>query len=250
MPQIVRARVQLIAWTQFQPPADIDWQTDADGGQALAEFAGRACYQAWDKTNPATATNADYLHHILEVGHLAVLEHSSVSFYLTGISRSLSQELLRHRHFSFSQLSQRYPPPTDAAVVEPAAIAADPELHAKFVAVTEAALRAYTELLEGLQDSADGRQPAGLVRKQARQAARSVLTNASETRLVVTGNYRSWRHFIAMRGSEHADIEIRTLALGCLRELRRVAPNVFADFGITRLADGTEVASSPLATES
>ena len=77
-----------------------------------------------------------------------------------------------------------------------------------------------------------------------------MLTNASETRLVVTGNYRSWRHFIAMRGSEHADIEIRTLALGCLRELRRVAPNVFADFGITRLADGTEVASSPLATES
>ena len=61
------------------PPADIDWavdpDTDADGGQALAEFAGRACYESWNKPNPATATNAGYLRHILEVGHLSVLEH-------------------------------------------------------------------------------------------------------------------------------------------------------------------------------
>ena len=80
MPQNVGPRVQLVAWTQFQAPADIDWRTDATGGQALAEFAGRACYQAWDKTNPATASNAGYLHHILEVGHLSVLEHGSVPF--------------------------------------------------------------------------------------------------------------------------------------------------------------------------
>ena len=52
------------------------WETDADGGQALAEFAGRACYQSWDKPNPATATNQGYLRHILEVGHLSVLEHA------------------------------------------------------------------------------------------------------------------------------------------------------------------------------
>jgi thymidylate synthase (FAD) len=65
----------------------------------------------------------------------------------------------------------------------------------------------------------------------------------------VTGNYRAWRHFIAMRASEHADIEIRRLAIVCLRELQAVAPAVFADFEITVLADGTEVATSPLATD-
>ena len=89
MPEIVPLRVQVIAQTQFSAPADVPWDTDADGGQALAEFAGRACYQAWDKPNPATATNEGYLRHILEVGHLAVLEHGTVSMYVSGISRSL-----------------------------------------------------------------------------------------------------------------------------------------------------------------
>ncbi len=90
MPEIVSPRVQTIAWTHFEAPEDVPWDTDTDGGQALAEFAGRACYQSWKKPNPATATNAGYLHHILEVGHLSVLEHGSVTFYLTGISRSLT----------------------------------------------------------------------------------------------------------------------------------------------------------------
>ena len=132
--------VRAIAWTHFEPPEDVPWTTDADGGEALAEFAGRACYQSWSKPNPRTATNAGYLRHILEVGHLSVLEHGSVTFYLTGVSRSLTHELIRHRHFSYSQLSQRYVPERDAAMVEPDVIAADPELHARFVAATEASL--------------------------------------------------------------------------------------------------------------
>jgi thymidylate synthase (FAD) len=246
---IVPLKVQAIAWTHFEPPADVPWDTDTDGGEALAEFAGRACYQSWKKPNPATATNAGYLRHILEVGHLSVLEHGSVTFYLSGISRSLTHELIRHRHFSYSQLSQRYVPEKDAAMVEPDVIADDPELHAKFVAASEAAVAAYTELLEGLEKKFADVEHATLRRKQARQAARAVLPNATETRIVVTGNYRAWRHFVAMRASEHADVEIRELAIACLRELHRIAPNAFADFEITALPDGTEVASSPFVTE-
>jgi thymidylate synthase (FAD) len=249
VPEIVQPTVQVIAWTHFEIPDGIPWDTDADGGQALAEFAGRACYQSWKKPNPATATNAGYLHHILEVGHLSVLEHGTVSFYFAGISRSLTHELIRHRHFSYSQLSQRYVPERDAAMVEPDVIAEDPELHARFVAASEAAVAAYTDLLEGLEKKFADVEHATLRRKQARQAARAVLPNATETRIVVTGNYRAWRHFIAMRGSEHADVEIRALAISCLRELNRVAPNVFADFEITSLPDGTEVASSPMVSE-
>jgi thymidylate synthase (FAD) len=250
VPEIVAPEVRIIAWTHFEPPPDVPWSTDADGGQALAEFAGRACYQSWRKPNPATATNAGYLAHILEVGHLSVLEHGSVTFYLSGISRSLTHELIRHRHFSYSQLSQRYVPERDAAMVEPEVIAEDPELHAKFLAATEASVRAYTELLEGLEkrfaDVSDGTAR----RKQARQAARAVLPNATETRIVVTGNYRAWRHFITMRATEQADVEIRQLAIACLKELKRVAPNVFADFAISELPDGSEVATSQYAWES
>src|SRR6266487_3085371 len=79
VPDIAPLSVQVIATTQFQPPAEVPWSTDTDGGQALAEFAGRACYQSWSKPNPATATNAGYLAHILEVGHLSVLEHGTVT---------------------------------------------------------------------------------------------------------------------------------------------------------------------------
>ena len=245
MPPIAPLRVQVLAQTAFTPPEDVPWDTDADGGQALAEFAGRACYEAWDKPNPATATNQGYLRHVLEVGHLAVLEHATVTMYLTGVSRAVAHELVRHRHFSFSQLSPRHVPGRDAAVVEPAAIAEDPELHERFLAATDAALAAYGDLLDGLEQRIADVPNATLRRRQARQAARSVLPVGLETRIVVTGNYRAWRHFVAMRASEHADVEIRELAIACLRELRRVAGNVFDDFRISALADGTEVAASP-----
>jgi thymidylate synthase (FAD) len=128
-------------------------------------------------------------------------------------------------------------------------IAADPELHAKFVAATDASLAAYTELLEGLEKRFADVGNATLRRKQARQAARAVLPNATQTKIVVTGNYRAWRHFVAMRATEHADVDIRELAVACLRELQRVAPNAFADFAIAALPDGTDVASSPLVSE-
>ncbi len=240
-------RVQIIAQTQFTPPDDVDWTTDADGGQALAEFAGRACYQSWSKPNSATATNAGYLRHILDVGHLSVLEHGTVTMYITEVSRSLTHELVRHRHFSYSQLSQRYVPERDAVVIEPDVIAEDPQLHELFTEATAASLEAYGKLLEGLEKRfADVAAPISQ-RKLARQAARSVLPNATETRIVVTGNYRAWRHFIAMRASEAADVEIRALAVAALRELQRLAPNVFSDFQVITLDDGTEVASSPVA---
>jgi thymidylate synthase (FAD) len=247
--ETVPLKVQLIAKTEFFPPADVPWTTDEDGGQALAEFAGRACYQSWAKPNPATATNAGYIRHIIEIGHLSVLEHGSVSFYLSGLSRSLTHELIRHRHFSYSQLSQRYFPEKNAAMVEPEVIASDPELHAKFLQIAEASVAAYTDLLAGLEKRFADEPNATLRRKQARQAARAVLPNATETRIVVTGNYRAWRHFIAMRASEHADVEIRALAVECLRQLHKAAPNAFSDFVISQLPDGTEVAASPFVTE-
>jgi len=242
-------RVQLIAKTEFIAPPDVPWSTDADGGQALTEFAGRACYQSWSKPNPRTATNAAYLRQIIDVGHFSVLEHASVSFYITGLSRSCTHELIRHRHFSYSQLSQRFVPERDSQVVLPPGMEDDPELQELFLQAADASRQAYATLLAKLEAKFADEPSAVLRRKQARQAARAVLPNATETRIVVTGNYRAWRHFIAMRASEHADVEIRRLAIACLRQLADLAPAVFADFEIATLADGSEVATSPLATE-
>ncbi len=249
MAETAPLRVQLIAKTEFLAPPEVPWTTDADGGAALVEFAGRACYQSWSKPNPRTATNAAYLRHIIDVGHFSVLEHASVSFYITGLSRSCTHELIRHRHFSYSQLSQRYVPENDAQVVVPPGMEDDAELLEIFTAAADASRTTYTELLARLEAKFADQPNAVLRRKQARQAARAVLPNATETRIVVTGNYRAWRHFIAMRASEHADVEIRRLAIECLRQLVDVAPAVFSDFEISVLADGSEVATSPLATE-
>ena len=249
MAETAPLRVHLIARTEFVAPPDVPWHTDADSGQALVEFAGRACYQSWSKPNPRTATNASYIKHIIDVGHFAVLEHASVSFYITGISRSCSHELVRHRHFSYSQLSQRYVPEDDASVATPPGMEDDPDLQQIVLDAADASRVAYLDLLAKLEARLADQPNAVLRRKQARQAARAVLPNDTETRIVVTGNYRAWRHFVAMRASEHADVEIRRLAIACLRELAAIAPAVFADFEIAVLSDGTEVATSPLATD-
>ncbi len=249
MAETAPLRVQLIAKTEFLAPPDVPWSTDADGGAALVEFAGRACYQSWSKPNPRTATNAGYLRHIIDVGHFSVLEHATVSFYITGVSRSCTHELIRHRHFSYSQLSQRYVPEDDSHVVIPPGMEDDEDLQQIFLAAADASRATYSELLARLEAKFADQPNASLRRKQARQAARAVLPNATETRIVVTGNYRAWRHFIAMRASEQADVEIRRLAIACLRELVDVAPQAFSDFEIATLADGSEVATSPLATE-
>ena len=76
-----------------------------------------------------------------------------------------------------------------------------------------------------------------------------MLANATSTAIVVTGNYRAWRHFIGMRATEAADVDIRGLAVDVLVELQALAPNVFADFRVSTLADGTAVAASPLVGE-
>lgn len=221
-----------IAWTHFDAETVknlVPWETDADGGQALAEFAGRACYQSWRKPNPATATNQGYLKHILDVGHYSVLEHGVVTFYVTGVSRALTHELIRHRHLSYSQLSQRYVDSAQTEMIEPDIIAEDPELHEKFVAATTEARQFYRYFVRSLDEKFTNNLEMSKTqkRKLARQAARAVLPNAAETKIVVTGNYRAWLEFIPKRHSPEADVEIQAFAGGVAQALRKLAPNVF-----------------------
>ncbi len=78
------------------------WVTDSEhDASTLVEFAGRGCYQSWHKPSPATSTNEGYIRHILEMQHYSVIEHAGFTVMLTGISRSCSHELVRHRHLSF-----------------------------------------------------------------------------------------------------------------------------------------------------
>jgi len=217
----------------------VSWQSDTTvAGEYLSEVAGRVCYMSFAKPRPGG--NQAYLGHILEVGHGSVLEHATWNFLITGVSRSLTHELIRHRAgFGYSQLSQRYVDESVAEYVEPAIIAADPNLHEIWLETVESAHRGYCKLVEGLNAKLVDEPDRTLRRKRARQAARSVLPNATETKVFMTANARAIRHFIEMRGSRHAEDEIRQLAIALLQRMQKEAPNLFGDYELIPLPDGS-----------
>ena len=221
------------------------WKTDTDvAGQKLVEVAGRLCYTSYAKPRPGG--NAAYIGHILEVGHGSVLEHAVFNFILTGVSRSFTHELIRHRAgFGFSQLSQRFVDETGCSFVEPDPIAEDPELHRIWLEAIDACQNAYKALADGLAAKFAHMEDKTLRRKKAREAARSVLPNATETKIFVTANARALRHFIEMRGDAAADAEIRKVALALLRILRVESPALFGDYTIVDLPEGGQAASTP-----
>lgn len=186
----------------------------------LIEFAGRACYQSFNKPNSSTRLNADYIANIIAQKHESVLEHSSVSFYVQGVSRNMLLELERHRHLSFSVISTRFVSMEDAMVVVPVPMRVDED--EVMETLDPEVAKNYRSMVEGLQGE-------GYSRKQAREAARYLLPGNLETKFVVTGNLRAWRDVLKKRYSVHADAEIRLFASAVLELLRKEAPSVFAD---------------------
>lgn len=194
--------------------------------QDVLEFAGRACYQSFHKPNPATLNQSNYLENIIEQGHESVLEHGSATFYLTGVSRALTHELIRHRHLSYSQLSQRFVDESEAKMVMPPAIAT---LFKPGDKPYDRAVKSFKKSVKDYEKLAEKLAEKGLPRKQAREAARAVLPNCTETRIVVSGNFRAWRDFLKKRLDPAADAEIRTVALNLHSHLMDIAPDVFKD---------------------
>ena len=245
MSTITEPRVELIAHTILacdgrSPVIEGHMSLDPDAGDAqqLVEFAGRSCYQSFHKPNPATARNADYIARTLHgQKHWSIAEHATATFYITGVSRALLAEITRHRHLSFSVLSQRFVSEEDANIVIPPAVRSakeineayyDEELGGGVIGATEnlkvmadLAIATYAGLVEELQEV------EGLSRKQAREAARAVLPNMVETRIVVTGNLRAWHEVIERRTAPDADAEFQEVAGLIRQELQKLAPEVF-----------------------
>lgn len=202
-----------------------DWEAPEKGGwtwgEMLLEFAGRLCYLSFGRPNALTRKISDYLANIRSQGHFSVYEHVVVSFYFDGISRNCGYEMLRHRHFSRSELSQRFVNMEDANTVTPPALAGNDDT-GMLIDVRTFARTVYAAIVEHLTAQ-------GVSRKPAREAARAVLPGMTETRFVQTGNLRAWRHFLTMRGNIHADAEIRAVAVAVAGELVRMYPNAMAD---------------------
>lgn len=226
--------IRVIAHTVFRPEAvaDTGFRVDPEGTDAanLSEFSGRACYQSYGKPNPATATAMGYHKHIIDVGHLSVFEHGTVSLLFNGISRSFTHELVRHRHFSYSQLSQRYCPMGNGYEVPPL-YQGDEEWQRENQDILSDVWSMVEQAYEMLVDNtrSEGRI---IPRKQAREAARAVLPNMTTTQIVVSGNHRSWREFIQKRATVHADAEIRAAAVKVFELLSALEPALYQDMSI------------------
>lgn len=206
----------------FEAYATLPPQAGTSDADYLGVFAGRACYQSFHRPNSKTAPDADYLASIIEKQHESVLSHASAVFYVTGVSRSLTHELVRHRWLSFSQLSQRYVDESESEYVPSPLVRTDHTADVALWGVHQEAQKAYQLLVDVFTN-------AGYSIKRAREAARSVLPNATETRLVVSGNLRAWRDFLKQRLSVGADYEIMAFAVEIHRLCKEIAPYSFRD---------------------
>ena len=179
--------------------------------EEVIEKAARTCYLSSPKDREK------FIRRVVKAGHHSVLEHAVATFRISGVSRALTHQLVRHRLCSYSQQSQRYVDETSFRYVEPDSIKNDPEAHKMFTKFIDDARNVYTNL-----------RKLGIKKEDAR----FVLPNATETQIVVAANFREWRHIISLRGQKDAQWEIRKLAIEILKILKEHAPSVFFDFEI------------------
>jgi thymidylate synthase (FAD) len=188
--------------------------------ETVIEEAGRTCYQSYNKISEGSAER--FIKMIIKNGHESVLEHGYASFKISGISRSLSHQLVRHRIASFSQQSQRYCKEDQFDYVIP------PSVRDKYVGDESSLLFQYQEMMRNIQDLYNRMVREGIKPEDAR----FVLPNACCTQLVLTCNLREWRHIFKERYNLAAQWEIRQMCKEILKVLKPLAPIVFADFKI------------------
>jgi len=229
------------AFFAFLSQQGTGWRRSAGATQAeeIVEIAGRVCYMSFGERQ-SPRDNRSYLENLIKSGHESVLEHVNWTFLMEGVSRAFTHQLVRHRPgWAYSQLSQQYHDEAGAAFVEPEELRQHPEALEQWREAMEQARAAYIKLNELLGSAIDhaGREEMRAIRS----ASRSVLPNATETKIVVTANARALRHFLQVRGSIEGDSEMRRVSAELLKLLMREAPKLFEDFEISTLADGSPI---------
>ena len=208
-----------------------DGGTDAD---VLTEFAGKSCYMSFDKnlnlnlSKVGGRPNSAYIQDgIIGNKHGSVLEHSTVTFFLTNVSRVVTHELVRHRAgTAFSQTSGRYVRSNEIDMYMPDELAVYPEAVAVFIKAMNGMEDNLAELVEitGIDTMTNFD-----LKKRLTSAFRRILGNGQANHLVMTANHRAWRHIIEMRTSVHAEEEIRVIMGDVARQLKAKFPTIYAD---------------------
>jgi len=192
----------------------------------LIERACRTCYLSFHRYDPPKSTN-ELIKKVIRKKHHSVLEHAHATFRIKGGSRVFTHELVRHRLISPSQESQRYVCYADKPgrkktrefefVTPPSFIGKNYNFSEAYNKQVEQCYQLYEKMLD-----------AGVPPEDARY----ILPNSTTSEIVITANFREWRHFIWMRTNPRAHWEIRKIAIGILKILQKEAPIVFWDFVI------------------
>ena len=147
---------------------------------------------------------------VIKMGHTSVVEHAYFTFAISGVSRALTHQLVRHRMASYSQQSQRYVE-QGMEYVTPPKILEDEKLR-----------KEYDEMMKKIWNFYDK-----LKQEVPIEDARYVLPNATKSKIIVSMNARSLLNFFELRCCLHAQWEIRKLAWRMLHLVKKVAPTIF-----------------------
>lgn len=212
-------------------------------GSMISKTSGQICYQSFSPNRTKNNNIDKYITNIKKQSHFSVLEHANYTLLLYGVSRSLTMEFNRHRHMSPSQVSQRYVDGKCLRFVERPDFQNDEELHTMFESRIDKAYFDYHKLAEILMDRQENDPTLVNLsktdrRKMCNQAARALLPNETEAPVVYTGNARAWRSVINKRATEHAEVEIRKLAVMVLETLQKLDLYLFNDYEIYELPSG------------
>ena len=200
---------------------------------ALVYAAFRQCYHAgfvadmWPNLvagDISREKQAEFVTNVMDSGHVSPIEHVSFTFAVSGVSRALTHQLVRHRIASYSQQSQRYVDSSNFEYVLPPALARNLAAKERFLACMEEIGNAYRDIRTMLEDG--GRKGSS-----ANEDARFVLPQAAASRIVLTMNCRSLLNFFEHRCCTRAQWEIRNLAETMLVLCQDALPAVFRHAG-------------------
>jgi len=195
------------------------------------EKAGRTCYQSESKEiNEETAIR--FVKMLLSRGHESVLEHSYMVVQFNNVSRGFTHEQVRHRLTAISQESTRY--------VDYAKRGKGPNLD-KFqlkcvvpphrnenekVVLEDGRIMSIAEMFAEYEKFYRALRKAGWEPQDARQ----LLPIGIKSQIVISANFREWRHIFYMRTSKYAHWEIRRVMCDLLEKVQTIIPAVFDDF--------------------
>lgn len=258
---IMEPTVTVVGYSKFVEHPKYKIPPDGSDAVKIGAFAAKGCYDSYGEHGRANTANQEA---VRESRHGSVLEHSTVSLFIEGITRGCSLELNRHRPISISQRSTRYTKEEDSEIVLDPYYAAlfrkhnfkfhpdkktiigtyDPQYIEEYKLIRThfenfiQCVEQYKYEVETLINLNPNKLTGFDLRKWARGKARNSLPHGLETRGTWTSNHRGWRWFVELRSERHAEPEIRRLANHIFEAVKTVAPECYEDFENNGVYDG------------